>query len=104
MRIRSFARSFGPSRTLADTNFECAMLFARRCRQQVVQFGLAPISGVPVNNAALGGLIYRRDKGTNLTRIRLFGRAGTLVRGTQMRDNATISKRSTESLSGALGC
>ena len=71
--------------------------------ERFVKSRFAAISGIWVNDSALGGLIDRGDDGANLIAGRACCGAHLLLHRTQTRDGAAIAKRSLHGLTGALG-
>jgi len=71
--------------------------------ERFVKSRFAAISGIWVNDSALGGLIDRGDDGANLIAGRGCCGAHLLLHRTQTRDGAAIAKRSLHGLTGALG-
>ena len=71
--------------------------------QRVVKSRFVAISGIWMNDSALGGLIDRGDNGANLIAGRCCCGVHLLLHRTQTRHNAAIAKRSLDGLPSAFG-
>jgi hypothetical protein len=69
-----------------------------------VQTRLPPFRSIPVNDAALGGLIDRGDHGTNIFWVRLgAGSRNAFLHLAQAREDAAVAESAGGRLSGAFG-
>lgn len=76
-------------------------LLIARSREHFVQARFASLRGVPMDNAAFGGLIDRGNKSTHVVRIGLGRATCALLHAAQARDRAAIAKCSAHILASA---
>jgi hypothetical protein len=67
--------------------------------ERAIQSRFATIGGVPVNDAALRGLIERRDQPAHL--VFICSGVGSLLKSAELRQDAAVAQRPLRVLSGA---